>query len=70
MVYGFAVEAKQGDQISEMKLKKSIKRNFSGLDDLDPIRIFSYHFDELKSSVKVIRKLNVGQRHIWQRLIQ
>ena len=55
MVYGFAVQAEQGDQISEIELEQSIRRNFSGLDDLDPVKIFSRQFPRLKHCVKVIR---------------
>ena len=54
MVYGFAVQAEQGDQVSEIELEQSIRRNFSGLDDLDPVKIFSRQFLRLKQYVKVI----------------
>ncbi len=53
MVYGFAVQAEQGDQISEIELEQSIRRNFSGLDDLDPVKIFGRQFPRLKHYVKV-----------------
>jgi hypothetical protein len=39
MVNGFT--AKQGGEIGEIELEQSIRRNFSGLDDLDPVQIFS-----------------------------
>ena len=53
MVHGFAREAERGEQISELDLEQSIRRNFSGLDDLDPIKIFSRQFRRLKPRVKV-----------------
>ena len=53
MVFGFAVQAEQGDQISDIELEKSIRRNFSGLDDIDPVKTFCNHFPRLKESVKV-----------------
>jgi phosphoenolpyruvate synthase/pyruvate phosphate dikinase len=56
MVYGFAVQAeRQGDQLKDTELEKSIRRNFSGLDDLDPMKIFSQQsqFQKLKRYVKV-----------------
>ena len=53
MVYGFALEAERGDRVSEIELEQSIRRNFSGLDDLDPVKIFSRKFPRLKPSVKV-----------------
>ncbi len=59
MVYGFAVQAEPGDQIRDIELEQSIKRNFSGLDDLDPVEIFSQRFPRLKHCVKVI-KYNSG----------
>ncbi|CAB4010103.1 plexin-A4, partial, partial [Paramuricea clavata] len=52
MVYGFAVQAEQGDQISDIELEQSIRRNFSGLDDLDPVKIFSRQFPRLKDCLK------------------
>ncbi|CAB4035138.1 Hypothetical predicted protein, partial [Paramuricea clavata] len=55
MVYGFAVQAeRQGDQLKETELEKSIRRNFSGLDDLDPMKIFcqQLQFQKLKRYVK------------------
>lgn len=55
MVYGFAVQATQGDELSYEDLEKSIRRNFSGLDDLDPVAIFSRQFPILEMSVKVIK---------------
>ena len=58
MVYGFAEQTEEGDQISEIELEQSIRRNFSGLDDLDPVKIFARQFEKLKRFVKVksIRK--------------
>lgn len=53
MVYGFAAQAKQSDELADMDLEKSIRRNFSGLDDLDPVAIFSLQFPVLERSVKV-----------------
>jgi hypothetical protein len=53
MVYGFAVQTEQ--LLSEIELEQSIRRNFSGLDDLDPVKIFSRHFPRLKHYVKVIK---------------
>ena len=63
MVYGFAKQAKPGDQISDTELEQSIRRNFSGLDDVDPVEIFSQEFPRLKR-LKVINysKRNIGQR--------
>ncbi|CAB3995217.1 Hypothetical predicted protein, partial [Paramuricea clavata] len=52
MVYGFAVQVEQGDQISDIELEQSIRRNFSGLDDLDPVKIFSRQFPRLKDCLK------------------
>jgi hypothetical protein len=62
MVYGFAKQAKPGDQISDIELEQSIRRNFSGLDDVDPLEIFSQKFRRLKR-LKVINysKRNIGQ---------
>jgi hypothetical protein len=58
MVYGFAVQAEPGDQISDIELEQSIRRNFSGLDDLDPVKIFSRHFPRLRDCLKVIKYTN------------
>ena len=56
MVYGFAVDAEASDPIiRDVELAQSIRRNFSGLDDLDPVKIFSRHFSGLKRSVKVTK---------------
>ena len=57
MVYGFAKpDAKPDDPIiRDVELAQSIRRNFSGLDDLDPVKIFSRHFSGLKRSVKVTK---------------
>lgn len=56
MVYGFAVQA-EGDQLGSIELELCIRRNFSGLDDLNPVKIFSKHFPQLKRCVKVISDL-------------
>ena len=53
MVYGFAEQTEEGDQINERELEQSIRRNFSGLDDLDPVKIFARQFEKLKRFVKV-----------------
>ena len=53
MVHGFAKQAERGDHISEIELEHSIRRNFSGLDDLDAVKIFSREFPRLKRKVKV-----------------
>ena len=53
MVYGFAKQAERGDQISDIKLEQSIRRNFSGLDDLDPVKVFCRVFPRLERKVKV-----------------
>ena len=58
MVHGFAKKAERGDHISEIELEHSIRRNFSGLDDLDAVKIFSREFPKLKRKVKV-KELNV-----------
>jgi predicted component of type VI protein secretion system len=56
MVYGFAVKAKQDDQLlSDIELELSIKRNFSGLDDLDPVEIFIRQFPRLKDCLEVMK---------------
>jgi hypothetical protein len=55
MVYGFAVQVEQGDQISDIELEQCIRRNFSGLDDLDPVKIFSRQFPRLKDCLKVMK---------------
>ena len=55
MVYGFAVDAEAGDPIIAVELAQSIRRNFSGLDDLDPVMIFSRYFSGLRRSVKVTK---------------
>ena len=56
MVNGFA--AKQGGEIGEIELEQSIRRNFSGLDDLDPVLIFSQEFPmpNQYSEVKMLGK--------------
>ncbi|XP_028416584.1 E3 ubiquitin-protein ligase rnf213-alpha-like [Dendronephthya gigantea] len=54
MVFGFAVQKEeQGDQISVIELEKSIRRNFSGLDDIDPVKTFCEKelFPRLKETV-------------------
>ena len=53
MVYGFAEEAESGDLVSDIELEQCIRRNFSGLDDLDPMKIFSREFKRLKGCIKV-----------------
>ena len=53
MVYGYAVQAERGDKISDIELEKSIRRNFSGLDDIDPVKIFCREFPRLNRDVKV-----------------
>ena len=54
MVYGRALRAQPGGHITYRELEKPIRRNFSGLDDLDPVKIFSEQFPVLKDCVKVI----------------
>ena len=55
MVYGFAVQTEaDGPAIKHLELEQSIRRNFSGLDDLDPMEIFCRQFSELEYSVEVI----------------
>ena len=52
MVYGFAAES--DDQfINSVELEQAIRRNFSGLDDLNPMQIFSRHISQLKHCYKV-----------------
>ena len=54
MVYGFAVQAEaDGPAIKNLELEQSVRRNFSGLDDLDPMEIFCRQFSELEHSVEV-----------------
>ena len=54
MVYGFAVQAEaDGPAIKNLELEQSIRRNFSGLDDLDPMEIFCRQFSKLEHSVEV-----------------
>ena len=48
-----AGSAKPSDQSIVKELEQCIRRNFSGLDDLDPLRIFSKQFQGLKQYVKV-----------------
>ena len=56
MVYGFAVNAEQDNPvIRDLDLEQSIRRNFSGLDDLDPMEIFTTQFPSLGHSVKVTK---------------
>ena len=70
MVHGFAKKAELGDHISGIDLENSIRRNFSGLDDLDAVKIFSREFPRLKRKVKV-NKLNIYacQQKKWANLI-
>ena len=60
MVYGFAEQAESGDPdlVSDIELEQCIRRNFSGLDDLDPMKIFSKEFPRLKKSIKVTKHNN------------
>ncbi|CAB4032969.1 Hypothetical predicted protein, partial [Paramuricea clavata] len=52
MVYGFAVQKELGEKLlSDVQLEQSIRRNFSGLDDLDPVKIFSGQFLRLEHYV-------------------
>ena len=61
MVYGFA--DKLDDKcINNMELEQAIKRNFSGLDDLNPMEIFSCHLPQLKPYFEVNRA-NVYKIH-------
>ena len=53
MVNGFASKAERGEQISDIQLEQSIRRNFSGLDDLDPVKIFCRKFPRLERKVEV-----------------
>ena len=59
MVYGFAGKPNGNGQVTELELEKSIRRNFSGLDDLDPVKIFCEEFENLNEYVQV--KLHVGK---------
>jgi hypothetical protein len=59
MVYGFAVQAKRGDQVGDIELEQSIRRNFSGLDDVDPVEIFSREFPRLERKVEVNKCIEV-----------
>ena len=52
MVCESATKAEQGGQISDEDLVQSIRRNFSGLDDLDPVEIFSRQFPRLQRFLK------------------
>ena len=58
MVYGFAKQAKLGDPVSDIELEQSIRRNFSGLDDLDPMKIFSRQFPRLEPCIKVTKHID------------
>ena len=60
MVYGFAKKAELGDLVSDIELEQCIRRNFSGLDDLDPMKIFSRQFLRLKGCIKVINVASLG----------
>ena len=55
MVYGFAEQAELGDLVTYVEMEQSIRRNFSGLDDLDPMKIFSRQFPRLKDCIKVTK---------------
>ena len=48
MVNGSARVTNGGAWISDTKLEQCIRRNFSGLDDVNPVEIFSRHFRRLK----------------------
>ena len=62
MVYGFAEQAELGDLVSDIELEQCIRRNFSGLDDLDPMKIFSRQFLKLKRCIKVTRSTTKNVR--------
>lgn len=49
MVNESAIVNTEGVQIDHTELKHCILRNFSGLDDVDPVKIFSCHFRELEN---------------------
>ena len=68
MVYGFAEQAELGDPVSDIELEQSIRRNFSGLDDLDPMKIFSRHFPRLKPCVKVTK--HVDENYLLEVLVK
>ena len=55
MVYGFAERAESDDLVSDIELEQCIRRNFSGLDDLDPMKIFSRQFPRLGNYIKVTK---------------
>lgn len=54
IVYGFASEAND-EQINTLGLELAIRRNFSGLDDFNPLKIFAkdQYFPLLKDYVQV-----------------
>ena len=52
MVYGFAAES-DDQYINSVELEQAIRRNFSGLDDLNPMKIFSRHLSRLRHCSKV-----------------
>ena len=48
MVNGSARVTDDGAWIGDTKLEQCIRRNFSGLDDVNPVEIFSRHFRRLR----------------------
>ena len=54
MVHGFASET-NNEQINSLGLEQAIRRNFSGLDDFNPLEIFANNefFPSLKNYVQV-----------------
>ena len=53
MVYSYASEDSTGN-VDDIEMEKAIRRNFSGLDDIDPIDIFKRHVRELRHCLEVI----------------
>ena len=51
MVYDFAAES-DDQYINSVELEQAIRRNFSGLDDLNPMNIFSRHLSLLRHCSK------------------
>ena len=47
MVCAFAAEEKN-NRVGTLELEKAIKRNFSGLDDFDPMKFFVVQMTHLK----------------------
>ena len=52
MVCAFAAEEKN-NRVGTLELEKAIKRNFSGLDDFDPMKFFCSSNDSLKNCIEV-----------------